>query len=131
MIPAINGRQRILVVDAKQMVADRVAAFLRHNGYESKAAYSVGEALALSRFWPPDLILADVSQPGSEVVESALGLCTAIPDCQLVLMYTDEADVALIQHYKNTGENFEMIHTPVDPQELLLFVSRLVEDKAA
>lgn len=131
MIPADSAGCKVMVVDQKQMVADRIAAFLRHNGFEAKATYSPDEALAVGRFWRPELILADVSEPGREVVEKNLGLCTALPDCRLVLMFSEEADVERIQYYKNQGEDFEMLPTPVDPQELIRFLSSLVEEKAA
>ena len=126
-----GAKARVLVIDEKQPVADRVSQFLRRNGFDAKASYSTAEGFAISRFWIPTIILADVSGQGREVVESALGLCTAIPGCRLVLMFTDEADVNLINHYKKQGENFEMLPTPVDPQTLLDFLLELVEEKAA
>lgn len=126
-----SARPRVLVVDEKQSVADRIALFLSRNGFDAKGAYSTQEAFSISRFWIPSIVLADVSGSGREVVENALGLCTSIPNCDLVLMFSEDADVDLITHYKNQGENFEMLATPVEPPVLLDFLSGLASQKAA
>ena len=131
MNPAAGAGQSVLVVDHRQMVADRVAAFLKHNGFEARATYSPDEALAVTQFWMPDVILADVSEPGREVVEKTLGLCSAVPDCRLVVLLSEEADLDRVLYYKNQGEDFEMLRTPVDPQELIQYLSTLIRNKAA
>ena len=55
--------RRVLVVDDDRAIRGFVAEVLTDEGYDVKTAGDGSEALAVSREWPPDLIVLDLMMP--------------------------------------------------------------------
>jgi CheY-like chemotaxis protein len=58
-----GGPPRVLVVDDEPSVRQAVAAVLREEGYDARAAANGAEGLAYARTWRPDVVLLDLVMP--------------------------------------------------------------------
>jgi len=61
--------KRILVVDDERLTADTLGIIFSKQGFETKVAYSVNEALEQAREFAPALILCDITMPGRDGLE--------------------------------------------------------------
>jgi two-component system, OmpR family, response regulator ResD len=66
-----NGHVRgsVLVVDDERTIADVVARYLEHGGYEARVALDGAQALALAAERPPDLVVLDLMLPRVDGLE--------------------------------------------------------------
>ena len=62
----MHEKQRILVVDDDQHIAELISLYLMKDGYDTKEVYDVKEALHEMQMYQPDLILLDLMLPGMD-----------------------------------------------------------------
>src|SRR5947207_7159458 len=62
--PLTRRKLRILVVDDNRDSVITLAAVLRDEGHDVRAAYDGGQALAVAREFQPEAVLLDIAMPG-------------------------------------------------------------------
>jgi CheY-like chemotaxis protein len=62
--PLMRRKLRILVVDDNRDSVITLAAVLRDEGHDVRAAYDGGQALAVAREFGPEAVLLDIAMPG-------------------------------------------------------------------
>ena len=70
----MTNKQKILVVDDDNHIAELISLYLVKEMFETRVAGDGEEALQLFRSFEPDLILLDIMLPGIEVFDKVLGL---------------------------------------------------------
>jgi CheY-like chemotaxis protein len=78
--------RRVLVVDDDRQMVYTIRAILDRRGWESAAAYSGEEAVALAGQAPPFAVLMDVRMPGISGVEACQAIHAARPETPVILM---------------------------------------------
>jgi CheY-like chemotaxis protein len=61
--------KRILVVDDERLTADTLGIIFSKQGFDTRVAYSVDDALRQTREFTPALILCDITMPGRDGLE--------------------------------------------------------------
>ncbi|MGF7124085.1 DNA-binding response OmpR family regulator [Rhodococcus sp. BE178] len=84
------NRRRVLVVDDERTISESIAARLRAEGYEVRAAYDGPTAVSECEAFGPDVVVLDVMLPGFDGLEVCrrIQASRAVP----VLMLTARAD---------------------------------------
>lgn len=97
-------RCKILIVDDEKMMTELLSAHLRESGYETYAAGSGEEAMALlSKL--PDLILLDINMPGVD----GLKLCERIRDhvsCPILFLTARVTEQDKIRGFAAGGDDY-------------------------
>jgi DNA-binding response OmpR family regulator len=123
-------RPVVLVVDDETVIADSLAAILRHNGIAAVAAYNGRSALEIARAVPPDLLLSDVAMPGMSGIDLAIAISQAIPSCKVILFSGQAATMDLLSTARDAGHDFTALAKPLHPTELLARISETLASKA-
>ena len=85
---------RVLVVDDYPDAARVICGMLGHMGYESCAAMSGGEAIALARSFEPAIALVDLQLPDVDGYEVARQLRTLAPERIFIAAVTGHDGIA-------------------------------------
>lgn len=120
-------RQRVLVVDDDQLVADTLRLVFAVNGFESEACYSAAEALRKARTFDPELLLCDVTMPGGSGLQLAATIHREMPKCQMIMLtgyLTHTASVEL--EALRTKRPLKLLNKPCRPEVLLKEASELL-----
>ena len=67
-----SKRLKIFVVDDEQIIAQTLAAILRHSGFSAEAFTNPGDALAAAALIAPDLLISDVMFSGQAAMGDLL-----------------------------------------------------------
>jgi PAS domain S-box-containing protein len=125
-VPAIGGKETVLVVEDQAEVRKYAAAALRVYGYQVMEAANAGEALLL---WERageriDLILTDVVMSGLSGRELADRLKKLQPRIKVLFMsgYTDDT----IVHHGVRQKDAEFIQKPFSPDQLAIKVREML-----
>ncbi|MHB8836261.1 MAG: response regulator [Candidatus Methylomirabilia bacterium] len=62
------GKARVLIVDDEREFSTTLAERLCLRGYETRAAFTTGEAIAAVGASPPDVVLLDLNLPGGSIL---------------------------------------------------------------
>lgn len=119
-------KNRVLVVDDEHVVADTLAKIFSQEGYETNAAYSAEEAMALVLDWRPHLAIIDVFLPGMSGIDLAIQFKAEYPDCKLTLFSGQGATSDLLETARQSGHSFDVLAKPLHPTELLSVASCLL-----
>ena len=121
-------KQKVLVVDDEQLVADTLCLIFEKRGYDCRASYSGNDALKCAESFTPELLLCDISMPGMDGLQVATSIIGKVPDCRVLL---------LTGHYANLKSARQCVRTlkvpsrvmakPVQPDELLQQAHALLE----
>jgi two-component system, NarL family, nitrate/nitrite response regulator NarL len=89
----VSGRVRVLIVDDHPLLRQGVAASLEEaGGFEIVGqGGSADDAERLARTLLPDLVLLDISMPGSGL-DAARRIAQAVPSTRIVMLTVSEAD---------------------------------------
>src|ERR1700754_2525645 len=68
--PAQRMKERILIVDDQQDVADALARLVSALGYEAKSIYDGHRAIDAAANFLPDLVFIDIGMPGIDGYET-------------------------------------------------------------
>jgi DNA-binding response OmpR family regulator len=66
---ANQRRQRVLVVDDEQTLAEIVSRYLERGGYEVRQAFDGPQAVGAATSWKPDIVVLDIMLPGFDGLE--------------------------------------------------------------
>lgn len=109
--------RRILIVDDEENVISALRRALRKEGYELRFATRPGDALALLREEPSDLVLSDHLMPDMTGLEFLKTVRNRHPDT-VRLMLTGHADMQTAIDAINQGEIYRFLTKPWDDTEL-------------
>ncbi|HKP62566.1 MAG TPA: ATP-binding protein [Polyangiales bacterium] len=115
--PLEHGRS-VLVVDDEPLVRDTAGAVMRLHGFEPHLAADGGAAVELAkRLGSVDLVLLDMSMPGSSVRETYAALRAVLPDAAILLTsgYNDPEVLGQLLEQPNT----EFIQKPYTADRLI------------
>jgi len=110
---------RLLIVDDERVIADTLATIFTQASYETRAAYSAEEALALIEGWTPGLALIDVVLPGMNGIDLAIRLKAELPGLRLTLISGQAVTTGLLEHARRDGYDLDIVAKPVHPSTLL------------
>ena len=110
---------RVLVVDDEHAIADSLAFMLSHEGYETKAAYSGSEAIAMASGFRPDMLITDLVMADISGTEAATQICKILPDIKVIIFSGQVKGDELEARAKSAGCVLDIIEKPLHPQELL------------
>ena len=113
------------------MIATIMRTVLARGGWEVRHTLTGEEAIEVARDWTPLLILLDVDLPGI----NGFGVCSAVRaqesgDKPLIVMVTANNDVPSKLMGFQVGADDYLVK-PVDPQELLTRVTKLLDVREA
>lgn len=80
------SRADVLIVDDEREFATTLAERLHLRGYDARAAFSAGEALAAVAASAPDVVLLDLTLPGVRGVELLMTLRQLLPNGEIILL---------------------------------------------
>jgi len=118
----MQGTLRVLVVDDEHIIADSLALVLRGHGFDSRAAYSGEDAVAMALEWKPDAVISDVVMGKLDGVALAVYLSQALPTCRVLLISGNTATEQLIDASKRLGHDFPLMAKPVHPDNIFDFL---------
>ena len=114
-----NTAPRVLIVDDEKVIAITLARIFSSKGYDARTAYSAEDALPLLDDWAPDLAVLDVSLPGMNGVDLAIGLKALRPNCRILLISGKPETLEVVERAGRSGHVLELIAKPVPPAFLL------------
>ena len=104
---------RILLVEDDRLIAENLCAFLRQEGFETAAAATAAEALALPGPW--DLALLDVALPDG----SGLDVCRALRrggDVPVIFLTASGDEASVLRGFDAGADDY--VPKPFRPREL-------------
>ncbi len=119
---AAAAARKVLIVDDEPAIADTLATILAAKGYITTTAYDPREALQLASSFLPDLLISDVMMPCMNGVELGIRIKRELPNCQVLLFSGVASSFGLLQEAREQGYDFQFLHKPVHPKELLRLI---------
>jgi len=115
-VPALGGKETVLVVEDQANVRKFAAAVLKEYGYRVIPVENAGEALVACQRVRFDLVLTDVVMPHVSGRDLADKLELLQPDIKVLFMsgYTDD----VIAHFDVLAGGAKFIQKPFSPEEL-------------
>jgi DNA-binding response OmpR family regulator len=114
-----NGSHRIFVVDDEYTIASTVALVLRFHGFNTYSFTDPSDALNAALLHLPDLLITDVMMPKFSGIELALRMRQINAKCEILLFSGQASSHDLLQSARALGYEFETLHKPMHPAELL------------
>lgn len=119
---------RVLVVDDEPGIRLSLAAFLRNDGYEARAAADVPGAMAVLEDCEIDVVVSDVVMPGESGVQFLSRVHQHNPGIAVILL-TGEPNVDTASEAVRLGA-FDYLPKPVSKAVFLAVVARAARSKA-
>lgn len=119
---------RILVVDDERSVTDALRMILSDLGHRVESAKSVGEAIALLKGSPFDLVFSDLRLPDASGIELLTHIKSDTPDTQVIVMTAHGSVDITIEAIKRGA--FYYIEKPFTPDQVAMLVERALQFEA-
>ncbi|NUQ30648.1 MAG: response regulator [Acidobacteriaceae bacterium] len=113
-----ENRPLIFVVDDETLISRSLATILKQQGFSARDFNDPRRALEMALITPPDLLLSDVMMPYLSGIELAIAMKKITP-CKVLLFSGQAGTVDLLESARNRGYDFELLHKPIHPAELL------------
>ncbi len=120
-----SRKQRVLVVDDEQLIAQSLRDILSRAGFEAVFALSGNEAIELAEQICPDIVISDVIMPDLDGVQTAIGIQRACPEARILLFSGQAATSDILERARAEGHNFELLPKPIHPARLLAAIRKL------
>lgn len=120
--------KRILVVDDEQSVTDALQLILTDLGYQVESAKSAGEAIALLKGPPFDLVFTDLRLPDASGIELLDHIKTDSPSPPVILMTAHGSLDVTIEAIKRGA--FYYLEKPFTPNQVTMLVERALQFEA-
>jgi PAS domain S-box-containing protein len=127
-IEIVGGREKILVVDDEESIADVMSEILNEYGYIVKAEYSSPEALEVFRKEPDkfDMVITDMTMPKMVGTELSTELRKIRKNIPVIVStgYSEILDMKKIEQYEING----LIRKPIEIKTLLNMVRQILDE---
>ncbi len=122
----------VLVVDDDEAVRRGVALILNGAGYCAIAAGSGSEALRLCQETEPELVIADVTMPARDGIDTMMELRRSGAEVKILAMTgpRQQGSVDVAEMLRRLGAD-DVVLKPLEPEVLLAKVDRLISLPAA
>ncbi len=120
-----SQKQRVLVVDDEQLIAQSLREILSRAGFDAVFALSGTEAIELAEQVCPDIVISDVIMPDIDGVQTAIGIQRACPNARILLFSGQAATSDILERARAEGHNFELLPKPIHPARLLAAIRKL------
>jgi CheY-like chemotaxis protein len=121
-----SRKQRVLVVDDEQVIAQSLRDILSRAGFDTVFALSGTEAIELAEQVCPDVVISDVIMPDLDGVQTAIRIRQACPDARILLFSGQAATSDILERARAEGHDFEVLPKPIHPTRLLAAVRKLI-----
>ena len=121
-----SRRQRILVVDDEQSIAQSLRDILSRAGFDTVSALSGTEAIELAERICPDIVISDVIMPDLDGVQTAIRIRRACPNARILLFSGQSATSDLLERARAEGHDFDLLPKPIHPARLLAAIHKLM-----
>jgi CheY-like chemotaxis protein len=121
-----SRKQRILVVDDEQLIAQSLRDILLREGFDTVYALSGTEAIELAEQICPDIVISDVIMPGLNGVQTAIRIRSSCPDARILLFSGQAATSDLLERARAEGHDFDLLPKPIHPARLLAAIRKLM-----
>jgi CheY-like chemotaxis protein len=122
----LSRKQRILVVDDEQLIAESLRDILTRAGFDTVCALSGAEAIELAEEICPDIVISDVIMPDLDGVQTAIRIRRACPDARILLFSGQAATSDLLQRARAEGHTFDLLPKPIHPARLIAAIRKLI-----
>jgi two-component system response regulator AtoC len=120
-------RFKILVIDDEKSIREIFSVLLNERGYQVEAAETGTEGIAGAQRFQPDVVLLDMNLPDMPGLQALAAIKRSLPQTDIVII-TAFGTIKNAVEATKLGAN-AYLEKPVDNDELLLIISRLVEVK--
>ena len=114
-----EGRKRVLIVDDEKLIEDTLAQILNASGFDAVATYSGEQAVELTPFVKPEVLIADVVMGGMNGVDAAIAISKIVPKCKVIICSGQVDSEGLVHKAEEQGYKFELLLKPVHPSLLI------------
>lgn len=121
-----SRKQRILVVDDEQLIAQSLRDILTRAGFDTVFALSGTEAIKMAEQICPDIVISDVIMPDLDGVQTAVRIRRACPDARILLFSGQAATSDILQRARAEGHDFDLLPKPIHPARLLAAITKLM-----
>jgi CheY-like chemotaxis protein len=125
-VPESHAKPKILVADDEPVIADTLAIILTQAGYEATAVYGGKQAVEVSAWFCPDILVSDVIMSDLNGIDAAVAIHNHQPTCKVVLISGQAATGDLLDTARADGHNFEILAKPVHPRDLLALIGKML-----
>ena len=124
----MSAVNRILVVDDEASVAEALTLVLGERGHKVASAHSVGEAEALLKSRPFDLVFTDMRLPDGSGIDLLTRVKADSPETEIILMTAHGSLELTIEAIKRGA--FYYLEKPFTPDHALVLAARALQLKA-
>ena len=119
--------KRVLVIDDARTIHDCFRLALERLGYDVRCASTGPEGLLMAQSTQPDLVFLDLKLPEVDGVDTLVQLRASGFDAPVFLIsgFVDEF-MARLQDIKHLGLDFELMHKPLDIDQIATVVNILL-----
>jgi DNA-binding response OmpR family regulator len=121
-----SRKQRVLVVDDEQLIAQSLRDILSRAGFDSVCALSGTEAIELAGDICPDIVISDVIMPDLDGVQTAIRIRRACPHARILLFSGQAATSDILERARAEGHNFDLLPKPIHPARLVALLRKLM-----
>lgn len=123
-------KHKILVVDDEQAVADTLCLIFKKHGFDCRAVYTGAAAVACTDEYCPELLLCDISMPGTSGLEVVSKVTVKCPDCRVLLLTGQYTNLGYAQEWalSHSAPN-RIMSKPVHPALLLEAAGALLKSR--
>jgi len=118
---------KVLIIDDEKSIRDIFSLLLEDQGYLVETAEQGKEGIAVSEKWDPEVILLDMNLPDLSGLEVLAEIKKRRPKTEIIIM-TAYGTIKNAVEATKLGA-YAYLEKPVDNEELLLILSRLLEVK--
>jgi CheY-like chemotaxis protein len=119
--------QRVLVVDDEQLTADTLGIIFRKQGFDTKVAYTVDEALKCAQDFDPHLVLCDITMPGRDGLELMVELGRQAIPCSVIVLTGYLTNLKPVrEQIRKMPQRTHVLTKPCPPEDLLREATRLL-----
>jgi CheY-like chemotaxis protein len=121
-----SRKQRVLVVDDEQLIAQSLRDILSRAGFDTVCALSGTEAIELAEEICPDIVISDVIMPDLDGVQTAIRIRRACPEARILLFSGQAATSDILERARAEGHNFDLLPKPIHPARLVALLRKLM-----